>query len=129
MKTLFLILAYANCTYSIFSQSLSLFPVSAPLEQGTAYIEAVPMNMNPVSSEIKNAESQIDKGMEGSLKTNELSSSQEVYIRGKQLASPQQLLGSAIEQHICKLDFTSATKNGKKIAKLLNMKLHFNLTN
>ena len=129
MKTSFIILAFICCTYSLFSQNLSLFPVSAPIEQGTVYIEAVPMNMNSVSSNIKDTESQIDKSINGSVKVNELLSNPEVYVRGRQLTCPQQVLGSATEQHICKLDFTSATKNEKKIAKLINMKLHFNLTN
>ena len=128
MKASFIILAFVSCTYSIFAQNLSLFPVSAPLEQGTAYIEATPNNLNSVSSQIDDTYSLIGDRVEGSVKVNILINNQGEYIRHKQLTGHPQVLASAIEEHIYKLNFTPAEKNGKKVASWLSMKFHFNLT-
>ncbi|MEL6192807.1 MAG: energy transducer TonB [Bacteroidota bacterium] len=129
MKTSFIILAFVSCTYSIFAQNLSLFPVSAPLEQGTAHIEAVPMNLNSVSEQINDTYYLIDDRVEGSVKVNILINNRGEYIRHKQLTGHPQVLVSAIEEHIYKLNFIPAEKNGKRVASWLSMKFHFNLTN
>ena len=129
MKTLFFILAFVSCTYSVFAQNLSLFPVSAPVEQGTAYIEARPNNLSSVSSQIDDSYSLIDGRVEGSVKVNILINNKGEYIRHKQLTGHPQELASVIEEHIYKLTFTPAEKNGKKVASWLNMKFHINLSN